>query len=104
MIEITKTWKFSKMESKYLKKLTPKQIEQYNENLDLFESNSENSHYLLNTHALKGEWKGYESFTCLSNSWRDDRIIFKILKWDNSNYYSVELVEFQLIWDHDIYR
>ena len=103
MITIRKTKQFEKLESKYLKKLTPKQIELYKDNLEKFHNWTNDDHYLLNTHPLKWKWLWYDSFTCLKNAWRDDRIIFKIIDWDRNNYESVELVDFELVWDHKIY-
>lgn len=92
------------MELKYLKKLNPKQISLYNENLNLFSEGWNDNHYLLHTHPLKWDFSWYHSFTCLRSWWRDDRIIFKILEWDESKYSEVELVEFELIGDHKIYE
>lgn len=104
MVKIIKTKTFEKMEEKYLKKLNPKQQNIYNQNIDMFMEGWNNNNYLLHTHSLKWDWSGYHAFTCLRNSWRDDRIVFKILEWNESNYSLVELVEFELVWDHKIYE
>lgn len=65
------------MEEKYLKKLTPKQQDIYNKNIDLFIQWWSNNNYLLHTHSLTWNWKWYNSFTCLRNSGRDVGLYLK---------------------------
>jgi len=88
---------------KYLKKLTPKQIGQYDEKIKLFKESIFPNHSKINTHSLSWKLKWKYSFSCCTINWRSDRILFEIKEWW-SNYYEIILVEFLSVWDHNIYN
>jgi hypothetical protein len=52
MIKILKSNFFLRQEVKYLKKLTPKQIGQYDEKIKLFKESIFPNHSKINTHSL----------------------------------------------------
>lgn len=78
MAKIRKTPHFVRMEEKYLKKLSPEQRETYFRNVETFELGSDGLRR-LDPHRLSGNLKGFHSFTCLRDRFRNDRIRFEIV-------------------------
>lgn len=80
-MKIVKTSFFERKEQKYLKKLNPRQKEEYLERIGTFESHYPDAAATrdLRVHALTGDKNGKYAFTCLKDKDRDDRVVFRHL-------------------------